>query len=550
MKVKKRLVRGSQVQSKWSNLQSIFVGSADIRVQLPEESKRFEAVDLEWKDMMRDAPNQPNALEACCSVDGRLERIEAMLASLESCEKALADYLETKRAAYPRFYFVAAADLLDILSKGSNPQLILKHLPKCFDNIKTLQFDKDDHGHPTRRAVGMYSGEGEYVPWKELFVCEGAVETWLDGLTAHTHAQLRLLLVDAVAALEEKARHDFIFDWCAQLASVVCRTIYTEDVNMAFDMVEDGNENALRDYSVKQVALLQKYSELILGDLSSNDRRKIIMLVTLDVHARDVVMDLMQSKAENNQAFGWVSQLKFQMDAKSNQCRIEICDYVCFFGYEYIGNCGCLVVTPLTDRCYITLTQAMRLILGGAPAGPAGTGKTETTKDLGRALGIMVYVFNCSDQMDYRSMGQIFKGLAQAGAWGCFDEFNRIDISVLSVVSTQWKCVLDAIRAHKTRFLFDDDDIMLCHAPFCSAYITVLSPHQAPFLYHDAFSITFSILRTTLPSPSQYPSPSQFPSPFHPASSIPRCLAFISVPRSPVLCNDPFSIPNPRHFSI
>jgi dynein heavy chain len=437
------------VSKSWAALESIFLGSADIRAQLPDDTKRFEGIDQEFKDLMKDAVETPNVVEAC-NKDGREEALKGMSKNLELCQKSLNEYLDMKKKIFPRFYFVSNVALLDILSNGNNPPKIMPYAGDCYDSIKTLSFrPASEEGKHPNVAFNMIAKDGEVVEFASDFVIEGAVENWLNALTRKQVDTLAHVLEKAVETAvnweHDKPRHKWLFDYPSQIVLVGTQIFWTEETQQALEDYENGQEDSVKKYFGCCNDRLSDLISLVMGKLSKPDRTKIISLITMDVHGRDTVQRLIDSRAEGPLSFLWQQQLRFNWAPETKDVNIAITDFRTKYSYEWVGNSGRLVITPLTDRCYITLTLAMRLMLGGAPAGPAGTGKTETTKDLARALALPCYVFNCSDQMNYQTMADIFKGLSQTGAWGCFDEFNRIPIEVLSVVATQVKSVLDAI---------------------------------------------------------------------------------------------------------
>ena len=300
----------------------------------------------------------------------------------------------------------------------------------------------------------MIAKDKERLELFEPFPLEGEVERYLNNLTEAMRMTLKQKMLEGYNAAAnwemDKPRHLWLFDFPAQ-TDVTCTQIYwTEESETSLEDLSGGQEDVVKRYLSVCDQRLQELIKLVLGFLKKGDRVKIITIITLDVHGRDTVQKLIDEKVEGLEAFLWQQQLRFYWMNAGNamDTEIRICDFKTKYFYEWIGNTGRLVITPLTDRCYVTLTMGLRLFLGGAPAGPAGTGKTETTKDLARALALPCYVFNCSDQMNYQTMGDIFRGLAQTGTWGCFDEFNRISIEVLSVVATQVKTIQDCIKKY------------------------------------------------------------------------------------------------------
>lgn len=363
-----------EVQRTWSHLESIFIGSEDIRNQLPEDSKRFDGIDSDFKELVNEVEKTTNVVEAT-NKPRLFERLERLQGELTLCEKALAEYLETKRLAFPRFYFVSSADLLDILSNGNNPSVVMKHLTKLFDSMAKLKFEQDDKENDTKMAIGMWSKDKEYVSFPHTCDCNGQVEVWLNRLLDTQCDTVHHEMSEAVIGYEEKPRDQWLFDFPAQVALCGTQIWWTTEVNISFGRLEEGYENALKDYNKKQVAQLNALITMLLGKLTPGDRQKIMTICTIDVHARDVVSKLINQKVESAQAFAWLCQLRHRWDEAKDDCFANICDAQFRYSHEYLGNTPRLVITPLTDRCYITLTQSLHLTMSGAPAGPAGTGK-------------------------------------------------------------------------------------------------------------------------------------------------------------------------------
>ena len=455
-----------EVQGQWLNLESVFT-SGDIVKQLPHESKRFATVDKQWVKIMAKAVDVRNVLDFCFGND-MLKALPGLRDQLEACQRALATYLEQKRSVFPRFFFLSDALLLEILSQAnSDPLSVQPHLAAIFDGVCALVVEGsrgggggDGGGSSLRRSVRVRSVQnaaGETVPLTDTVVCSGNVEDWLLNLSAETTRGVQGVLHETMSSYGSMRAGtttlmDFLFSHPSQCVAAVLQIGWVTDVTagLANPKFAERRECTLqlqgsRD-GLTEVAREPK--------LSAVQRRHLENLMILAVHNVEV-WEAISRKAKDPYSFDWLRQLRHYWTDRGS-CNLRIADAEIDYGYELLDVRERLVITPLTDRVYLSLSQAISMHLGGAPAGPAGTGKTETVKDLGRTAAKYVVVFNCSDQFDVRSMAKIFKGLAQSGSWGCFDEFNRIALSVLSVVAQQVQCVLLAVKSRKPDFVFSD----------------------------------------------------------------------------------------------
>lgn len=316
-----------RVQMNWMYLEPIFA-SEDINMQMPEEGRLFTTVDRNYKDIMKHVSKDTHVIIAT-ALTGMLDKLKDSFILIEKINRGLNAYLEKKRLYFPRFFFLSNDEMLEILSETKDPTRVQPHLKKCFEGIAKLEFDAKLDIH------AMFSSEQEKVKFSytvNTSEAKGAVEKWLLQVQNVMLTSMRDVIEQARNAYALEARDDWVKEWPGQVVLCVSQIYWTSEVHDSFKQ----GTNGLKEYVEKLNAQLGNIVKLVRGNLSVMTRITLGALVVIDVHARDVVVDMVAKKVTSEHDFNWLAQLRYYWE--ENNCKVRITNATVRYCYEYLGN--------------------------------------------------------------------------------------------------------------------------------------------------------------------------------------------------------------------
>lgn len=257
---------------------------------------------------------------------------------------------------FPRFFFVSDPVLLEILGQSSDPSSIQPHLLSIFDAMARVTFDEEQ----VDKIVGMASANGEHVALNKPVVCHGGVEIWLGKLLHEMQDTVKGILAYMAQCLTE-SDFDFITGFqtfCGQGGLIGVQLLWTTDAELALKRSKV-DKNIMKVTNVAMEKLLNELIALTVLDLTKLQRIRFETMVTIHVHQRDIFDDLVRLRIKSLLDFEWQKQARFYYDPETDDVVVSITDVDFEYQNEYLGVTERLAITPLTDRCYITLAQAM-----------------------------------------------------------------------------------------------------------------------------------------------------------------------------------------------
>ncbi|AAS51484.1 ACR258Wp [Eremothecium gossypii ATCC 10895] len=422
-----------EVQRQWMYLFGILAKKTEMKNLLPIEASKFASLTSEYNSLLLKLYGSEIAIDIL-HVHSTLPTLKRMAESLTKIRKSLNDFLETQRRLFPRFYFVGNEDLLQIIGAGDNFSEFSRHLSKLFSSVSDFIYDES-------LIQGVYSLEGETLLFANpvRVTPSSKLDQWMNEVDLEIKLTLSTLVKNCLESYRTSGSLKHIIEkYPFQALLLALQCTWTNKIETSMTKDNFGSIcSSIDEEMASLAAVIDSYPTV-------TEKRKVESLIVELVHLKTITETLKNVELEQID-FHWKQTQRFYWDDNSNDPLNSItieqsCVSFCY-GFEYIGVPERLIYTPLLDSCFNAMVLALSEHMGGCPFGPAGTGKTETIKALGQNFGRMVLVFNCDDSFDFQAMSRLLFGITQVGAWGCFDEFNRLEEKILSAVSTQVEAI-------------------------------------------------------------------------------------------------------------
>ncbi|CEP64483.1 dynein heavy chain LALA0_S11e05182g [Lachancea lanzarotensis] len=371
--------------------------------------------------------------------------LRSILESLKRIMNSLNNYLDIQREHFPRLYFLGNEDLLQLMGASQNLEQASLSFNKLYMGVSSLCCKG-------QAITGVLSREGELLHFETALEIGhySEMKDWLLEFDSRLKSSVLEATESCLTQLQAGGLKvlALTFENCLFQAALLSLQIWwTTEIEkqlkyMEFKTIGEDIDGVIHHLTSKAQA--------------TNDdlcRKKAENLIIECIHLKSSLTILKECDRMTASSV-WKDTFKYYYCAKapiSHRMEIKVGISSFFHGLEYIGVPERLIYTPLLSNCFTAMTHALSQKKGCSPFGPAGTGKTETVKALGQNMGRMVLVFNCDDSFDFQSLGRLLFGIAQLGAWGCFDEFNRMDESIMSAVSSQIGELQDALFQKEKR---------------------------------------------------------------------------------------------------
>ena len=296
------VVTAGEVQRSWSFLENLFIHSEEVKKELPKESVKFVSIDQDVRRILADGFVKKKCVDYCIQ-DWVLKDLEKVQDDLTVCEKALNEFMQSKKIAFPRFFFVSSSDLLDILSNGNAPAKVMVHMPKIISAMDTLEL-LEEGVRPF--AKGMHACVGkEYVEFTRECKLMGKVECYMQDILDIMRNSLKDHSIRSLKKFSEMDKYDWICGDPAMVCLLINNCNWVISCEGGFKAIQGGDKQAMPKCHQKQIDDLKALIMMVQGDLTEPVRQKIMCMITMDAHSRDIIGQLKDAGVERIDDFLW-----------------------------------------------------------------------------------------------------------------------------------------------------------------------------------------------------------------------------------------------------